>query len=181
MSRTKLSPIFLLVFMAVLALFGLSVAFAGTATVTWTNPTARTDGTALPASQIGSTRVEWGTCSGSAFGTTQGNQSATGAVTSTIISDLIPGTYCFRAATVDAAGVQSGWSNIASKVVPVAPPNPPVIVTVMTTAYIFKITQRGLLRLVQSGTVPLGVACTPLPGLPTFGLVGDKIGICGPG
>ncbi len=164
-----------------LVFFLLSSAIAGEATVSWTNPTTRTDGTALPSSQIGSTRVEWGTCSGSAFGSALGNQSATGTATSTIINNLAPGTYCFRAATVDAAGLQSGWSNIASKVVPVAPPSPPVIVTVATTAYVFKVTQRGLLKLVKSGTVPLGVACTPLPGLPTFGLVGDKIGICGVG
>ena len=171
-----------LILLGALALFLLAgSAFAGQAVVTWTNPTTRTDGSALTAAQIGGTRVEWGTCSGSAFGTAQGNQSTTGAATSTIISDLSPGTYCFRAASIDVAGLQSGWSNIASKVVPVAPPNPPVIVTVATTAYVFKVTQRGLLKLVKSGTVPLGVACTPLPGLPTFGLVGDKIGICGVG
>jgi hypothetical protein len=166
---------------ALLLFFFVGGAFAGEATVTWTNPTTRTDGSALLSSQIGSTRVEWGTCSGSAFGTAQGNQSTTGAATSATINNLAPGTYCFRAATIDTAGLQSGWSNIASKVVPVAPPTPPVIVTVATTAYVFKLGWRGAVRLVQSGTVPLGVACQPLPGLPTFGLVGDRIGICGAG
>lgn len=171
----------LILLAAVLIFLFIGSAFAGTATVTWTNPTTRTDGTALTSAQIGSTRVEWGTCSGAAFGTVLGNQSATGAATSTTIPDLAPGTYCFRAATLDTGGLQSGWSVIASKIVPVAAPSPPTIVTVSTVAYRFAIGRGGVLRLVKDGHIPLGVACERLPGLPAFGLAGGKIGICGAG
>lgn len=166
-----------------LVFFLLSSAIAGEATVSWTNPTTRTDGTALPSSQIGSTRVEWGTCSGSAFGSALGNQSATGTATSTIINNLAPGTYCFRAATVDAAGLQSGWSNIASKVVPVAPPSPPVIVTVSTYAYEFRPRVLGGFKLVRVADVQMGIPCAEIPGLTGsgFGIADGKVAICGPG
>lgn len=156
--------------------------FAGTATVTWTNPTARTDGTALPSSQIGGSRVEWGTCSGSAFGTAQGTLSTTGAATSAVINDLAPGTWCFRVSTFDTGNVLSSWSNIASKVVPVAPPNPPVIVTVSTYAYEFRQRVLGGFKLVRVADVQMGAPCAEIPGLAGsgFGIADGKVAICGP-
>jgi hypothetical protein len=172
-----------LIMLGAVALFLLAgSAFAGQAVVTWTNPTTRTDGSALTSAQIGSTEVEYGTCSGTAFGTVTGTSATTGAGTSLTISNLAPGTYCFRARTHDTANNVSDWSSIASKVVPVAPPNPPVIVTVATTAYEFRMYSGGSLRLVRAtGVLPLGVECAPIPGLTGYGIVGDRVGKCGPG
>jgi hypothetical protein len=48
-------------------------AFAGTATVTWTNPTTYTDGTAIATGDISQTRIEYGSCNGAAFGTKAGD------------------------------------------------------------------------------------------------------------
>lgn len=157
-------------------------AFAGEATVTWTNPTTRTDGSALAASQIGSTKIEWGTCQGSSFGAAAGSASAVGAATSLVVQNLPAGTYCFRAATIDAAGLQSGWSAVASKVVPVAPPNPPVIVTVSTYAYEFRPRVLGGFKLVRVADVQMGIPCAEIPGLTGsgFGIADGKVAICGP-
>lgn len=158
-------------------------AFAGQAVVTWTNPTARTDGSALTAAQIGSTEVEYGTCSGTAFGTVTGTQAVTGAATTLTVLNLAAGTYCFRARTHDTANNLSAWSNIASKVVPVAPPNPPVIVTVSTYAYEFRPRLLGGFKLVRVADVQMGVPCAEIPGLTGsgFGIADGKVAICGPG
>ena len=150
-------------------------AFAGQAVVTWTNPTTRTDGSALTAAQIGSTEVEYGTCSGTAFGTPTGAQSVTGAATTLTVTNLAAGTWCFRARTVDTGSNHSAWSAVVSKVVPVAPPSPPVLVTVSTVAYEMRF-RRGQLRLVRS-RVPLGVECEPTK-IAGLGMVGDKIAFC---
>jgi hypothetical protein len=177
----KIMNTFIMLAMVAVCLLLAKSAIAGQAVVTWTNPTTRTDGSAFPLSAIGSTQVEYGTCSGTAFGTVAGNQSATGGATTLTITNLAAGTWCFRARSVDTSGLQSGWSAIASKVVPVAPPNPPTIVTVATTAYVLKqwADGRKVFSLVQSGSVPLGIECDLLPGLPGFGIADGKVAVCG--
>lgn len=131
--------------------------FAGTAVVTWTQPTQYTDGTALALADISQTRVEYGTCSGTAFGTKAGEQIATGTGTTLTVNSLPAGTYCLRAYTT-AKGVESAASSVASAVVPQSPPKPPVLVTVTTTAY--AVTVNGWrFAMVPVGTVPLGTAC----------------------
>lgn len=101
-------------------------AFAGTATVTWTNPTSYADGSALPATDITSTTVEYGTCAGLAFGTKSGQVVATGSVATAVVNNLAPGVWCFRAATL-AKGVASTFSNVAQKTVVQSAPNPPTL------------------------------------------------------
>ena len=158
-------------------------ALAGEAVVTWTHPTARTDGTAFPLTAIGSTLVEYGTCSGTAFGTASGNQSVTGAATTLTVTNLAAGTWCFHARTVDTGGAQSNWSAAVSKVVPVAPPNPPTIVTVSTYAYEFRPRMFGGFKLVRVADVKQGVPCSEIPGLTGsgFGIAEGKVAICGEG
>jgi hypothetical protein len=173
-----------LIMLGALALFLLAGnAFAGQAVVTWTNPTARTDGSALTAAQIGSTEVEYGTCSGTAFGTATGTSAVTGAGTALTILNLAPGTYCFRARTHDTSNNLSAWSNIASKVVPMAPRNPPVLVTVSTYAYEFRPRTFGGFKLVRVADVQMGAPCSEIPGLTGagFGIADGKVAICGPG
>jgi len=62
-----------------------SRAHAGTATVSWTHPTTYTDGSALALTDISQTRIEYGTCAGTAFGTKAGEQIATGTATTVTI------------------------------------------------------------------------------------------------
>lgn len=158
-------------------------AFAGQAVVTWTNPTARTDGSALTAAQIGSTEVEYGLCSGGTLVTATGAQAVTGAATTLTVLNLPAGTWCFRARTVDTGNNHSGWSAVVSKVVPVAPPNPPVIVTVSTYAYEFRPRVLGGFKLVRVADVQMGIPCAEIPGLTDsgFGIADGKVAICGPG
>ncbi|MFO1465881.1 MAG: hypothetical protein U1F35_05485 [Steroidobacteraceae bacterium] len=138
------------------ALLGFTAAYAGTATVTWTNPAQYTDGTALAAADITQTRVEYGSCSGTTFGTKAGQQIVAGSATSAAIT-LAAGTYCFRAYTT-AKGAESVASNVTSATVAQPAPNPPVLVTVSTTAYTIG-RQGRYFAMVPAGTVPLGTAC----------------------
>lgn len=134
-----------------------SRAHAGTATVSWTHPTTYTDGSALALTDISQTRIEYGTCAGTAFGTKAGEQIATGTATTVTITNLAVGTWCFRGYTT-AKGVESGPSVVASKVVPQAAPNPPTLVTVATTAYV-AVKWRDRYVMLPLGTVAKGVAC----------------------
>jgi len=164
---------------AVLLFLLMSTAFAGEATITWTNPTTRTDGSALTGAI--STRVEWGTCNGSSFGSAVGEKIATG--TSTTVT-LPAGSYCFRAFTRDSANVESAASNVIAKLIPAAPPNPPVLVTISTVAYEMKLFPNGFWHLAANGTVPLGVPCIPVAtdtASQWLGVVDGKFAICGRG
>lgn len=136
-------------------------AIAGTATVSWTNPTTNVDGS--PIGTITGTRVEYGSCSGTAFGTKAGEQTASGAATSIVIT-LPAGAYCFRAYTQTAAG-ESAASNVASKVIPAPLPNPPTITTIAVVAGVdhvpaFRILADGTRSTTVAGFVPVGTACT---------------------
>lgn len=135
----------------------LLVSFAATAgTVSWTNPTTYTDSSVLNPADITQTRIEYGSCNGSAFGTKAGEVKATGSVTSTALT-LAPGTYCLRGYTT-AKGQESAASNVVKTTVAQPAPNPPVLVTVDMTAYKMRQSIDGF-SFVAIGTVPLGVEC----------------------
>jgi hypothetical protein len=113
---------------------GSSVAHGADATVSWTNPTQNTDGTAIPAAGAGSltgTRVEWGTCSGGLFGVKAGETVVPAPAASGVLPGFSPGTtVCFRAFARNTFGVESLESNTTAKTFPAPTPKPPVIVTV---------------------------------------------------
>ena len=132
-------------------------ALAGQAVVTWTNPTSYVDASALAPADISQTRIEYGTCAGAAFGTKVGEVATTGAVTTTTITGLAAGTWCFRGYTT-AKGAESAPSVVATKVVPQAAPNPPTLATITTTAYAPRLNGRQVV-MAPVGTVPLGTAC----------------------
>jgi hypothetical protein len=156
MSRDRVSSLIALaVLLAGLALAWSNRAEAGSAVVNWTNPVTKADGT--PLAVISGTRVEWGTCLGSAFGTLLGSQSTTGVATSTTVLGLPAGTYCFRAFTLSGALV-SGPSNVGSKVIPDSPPNPPVLTTITAVAYEVRGGSANR-RMVAVGSVALGEVC----------------------
>lgn len=160
----------------ILVLF-LSPAVAGTATVTWTNPTTRTDGTTFASTIIARTDVEYDDNAGFTSPTTA---AATGAATSLVINNIPAGTWYFRASTVLTDGSKSLPSLVVSKVVPIAPPNPPTLQTVTTTAYRFEISPEGYVRLVHVPGLwlPKGEPCTPIPGLATYGISGEYVRRC---
>lgn len=109
-------------------------AFAGTANVTWINPTQYDDNTTLAPADIASTTIEFGTCSGSSFGTKAGQVVVTGAATVATVENLTPGAWCFRAFTTVVAakgGGRSAVSNVASKTVPFPNPKPPSLLDVI--------------------------------------------------
>lgn len=105
-----------------------TAAVAGTVGLSWTNPAQNTDGSAIPASgpgSIASTRIEWGTCSGTAFGSALGEFVVQGAAESATTPDLPPGTYCLRAFSRNSYGKESGPSAVAQKTIEAPTPRPP--------------------------------------------------------
>ena len=148
---------------AVLALTA-SGALAADLTVTWTHPTAFADGSPLALSQIASTRIEYGTCSGTAFGTASGSITVPAPAASGVVTNLTPGTWCFRAftrTTAAAGGQESSASNVAQRTIAFPPPNPPVLSVTIPVAYEINLTGSGLVKLGRDvGKVPVGTACS---------------------
>ena len=141
-----------------------SPASAGDAVLTWTLATANTDGSAIPATgptSLAATRVEWGTCSGSNFGTASGQQIvATPAVTYTV-TGLAAGVWCFRAYSRTVAGLESAPTVAVTKTILQAPPNPPGNLTVADLVVYQFIGTTDAVTLLAVGTVPAGTACDP--------------------
>ena len=142
-----------------------SPANAGDAALTWTLATANTDGSAIPASgptSLASTRVEWGTCSGSNFGTAIGQQTVATPATTYTITGLAAGVWCFRAYSRTVAGLESAPTNAVTKTILQAPPQPPGNLTVAALVVYQFIGTDDAVALLPVGTVPAGTACDPL-------------------
>ncbi len=120
-----------------LALLLLAVAMpahAAKVLVRWTNPSTNIDGSAL--TNLASVTVQWGSCTGTAFGvlqasatlktTTPGAQRSTWAYP----SNLSP--VCIRAYATSSAGAVSGFSNVAVWIPPVAPGQPAALGDIVT-------------------------------------------------
>jgi hypothetical protein len=85
----------------------------GSATVNWTPPTTNTDGSVL--TNLSAFRIAYGQSA------TNLNQSVTGislGLTSYTVSNLTSGTWYFAVYSINAAGLESDSSNIASKTIP---------------------------------------------------------------
>ena len=139
----------------------------------WTNPTQNTDGTALTASDLDSTRMEFGTCSAPlVFGQKLGEVIVAAPLQKATASPAGYGTFCLRAytrANYVENGVkvtrESSVSNTASVTVPAPNPAPPSgftasLVTTSTVAYTVTNANDRLAFLIV-GSVPLGTACDP--------------------
>lgn len=154
---------------ALAAIFVFGLLFACTAravpvTVTWTNPTTRTDASALPASDLRGTRIERGTCSApNTFGTVAGEVLAPAGATS-VVFDLAPGVHCVRgfarAVSFTVPFLESAASNVASRTIDYAPPNPPTGLTTQSSQAYDLNDRGGLGRVV--GIVPLHTPCGSL-------------------
>jgi hypothetical protein len=138
------------------------VSQAAVRTVSWTHPTANTDGSALPLAQITRTIVVWGASS-----TAMTNSKiVTGTATSTTL-DLAPGTWSIGARTT-ANGNDSAVSQVVTVVIPQPTPNPPVVTVQAVVAGInmspaYKILADGTRSQVVIGFVPVGTACDDGP------------------
>lgn len=108
-----------------------SAAHAADATLTWQHPTQREDNSALALSEIRETQIDWGRCAtGNTFpATPAGTKAVPAPATTTVVTGLDYGTWCFRARSVDTAGLVSNNSGTVWKQY-IAPPKPPVITTV---------------------------------------------------
>ena len=152
--------------LAVIALcVSASPARAGDAALTWTLATQNTDGSAIPASgptSLAATRVEWGTCSGSNFGTASGQQTVATPATTYTITGLAAGVWCFRAYSRTVAGLESAPTNAVTKTILQAPPNPPGKLVVADLVVYQFIGTDDAVALLPVGTVPAGTACDPL-------------------
>lgn len=149
---------------AIALCLGASPTHAGDAVLTWTLATQNTDGTAIPASgptSLASTRVEWGTCSGSNFGTKAGEQVVAKPATTHTVTNLSAGTYCFRAYSRTVAGLESAPTNAVTKTILQAPPNPPGNLVVADLVVYQVIGTPDAFALLPVGTVPAGTACDP--------------------
>jgi hypothetical protein len=144
--------------LACLLFFVVVEAQAATATLTWTQPTTATDGSALTgAAVLTSNRVEWGSCNGTAFGTKSGEKTLTPPATTTTVT-VGTGTWCFRVYATNANG-ESGPSNVAQKVVVPPPPNPPSSLTVSNLTAYAVVKQVDKFVMTPVGTVPAATAC----------------------
>lgn len=113
----------------VAVLFALPV-WAATFTAKWTNPTSYVDDSPLAVADISRTRLEYGSCVGSAFGTKAGEFISTGNDTTEVSPNVAPGTYCLRGYTT-AKGVESGPSNVSGFVIAQPAPKPPTLLDVL--------------------------------------------------
>lgn len=130
-------------------------------TVSWTNPAQNTDGTPIAASGDGAlkeTRIEYGSCIGSAFGTPIGEEIVAHPNQTVVIGGLAPGVYCVRAYAVNNSGTSSEPSGVAQGTIAAPVPQPPTITTVEKVAY-----QLDGGKLQRVGEIALGIGCTGEP------------------
>jgi hypothetical protein len=85
---------------------------SGSATLSWTPPTRNTDGS--PLTNLAGYRVRWGTSAGNYTSSTTLNNPG---LTSYVVGSLVPGTYYFVVTALNSAGVESQFSNAASKTI----------------------------------------------------------------
>jgi hypothetical protein len=134
--------------------------WAGTAQLTWVNPTTRTDGSAL--TNLAGILLEYGTCTSTnpaIFGTKQGEFFVAAPATSYTFQALPTATYCFRALARDSNNLQSAFTNAVFKNVVDAPPNPPTGLQVVAQTVFNIVKLENRFALLPVGTVPANTPC----------------------
>ena len=84
----------------------------GSVTLSWTAPVENMDGSALV--DLAGYNIYWGTSAGDYPNSVAITNAS---ISSTVVENLVPGTYEFVATSVNDAGVESGYSNSTTKVV----------------------------------------------------------------
>ena len=85
----------------------------GSATLSWTAPTENEDGS--PLTDLAGYKIYWGTTPGTYPNLVTINNPG---ITIYVIENLGPGTYEFVSTAFNAAGVESAYSNTATKTIP---------------------------------------------------------------
>jgi hypothetical protein len=148
----------------VFVLLGRSV-HAADATLTWTHPTQRVDNTPITLADIRETQLDWGVCGvGNTFpATPAGTKAVPAPGTTTVVTGLAYGTWCFRARSVDTGGLVSDNTGTVWKQF-IAPPKPPVLSATITVAYEINMNSWGEIKLgARVGTVEQGAPCVDNP------------------
>lgn len=132
---------------------------AADASLTWTLPTQRVDNTPVTISEIKHTEIIYGLCAAGQLPATTASAVFVSPATTGKITGLGYGTWCFAARVSDTDGLLSALTPTVSKVY-LAPPKPPVLVTVAVVVYETKIhPTQGLVAGRAVGTVALGKTC----------------------
>lgn len=106
---------------------------AGTVVVSWTNPIQNTDNSAIPTTQgdpeaLQVWRIEYGTCNGTAFGSSLGfftrARTTAGPELTSATQNLPAGQKCFRVFVSNTAGNESDASNVSAREIPAGKPKP---------------------------------------------------------
>ena len=99
---------------ATLAAFNIQVVgtATGSATLTWTPPTQNTDGS--PLSNLAGYKVYWGTAQGSYSNSVTVSNPG---LATYVVDQLTPATWYFTVTALNAAGVESAFSNVATKTI----------------------------------------------------------------
>ena len=82
----------------------------GSVTLSWLPPTQNTDGS--PLSNLGGYRIHWGTAQGSY---TNSATISNAGLSSYVVDQLTPATWFFVVSAVTTSGIESSFSNVASK------------------------------------------------------------------
>jgi len=136
---------------------------AATVTITWDHPTQYVDGTPLPSGALTATRIEWGTCNGTSFGTRAGERIVPYPAATTTI-DLAPGTHCIRAYSRTASAESSPTNTLVHTVLPPAP-QPPSNLRVSAQTVYTSVKRTDRLVMLPVGTVPAETGCIPTEGV----------------
>ena len=159
-----------------------SLASATVVTVNWTPALMFTDGTAEPASDIGSSTVQYGPCSATtplSVATITGTFTAQGGLNHAQSPDLPSGTYCFAVITNSLTAGSSAPSPAIKDVITKNAGAPAVtgtsnqLVTSGIAVYLATQIPDGW-AFTQVGTVPVGTPCDPLQGVSTMDVVPQK-------
>jgi hypothetical protein len=155
-----------ILFLSISAVLVSVPALAGQATLTWTAPTQCADGTPITNCPLTGYTVHYGTipgtdvaaCTASVLTTTRNFNFPT--ATTTPITGLNPGNYCFAMKAVAASG-SSVLSNFVLKTVVNPVPNPPVLAVTDSTAMSVKADWEKLAFVpsLPVGQIALGTPC----------------------
>lgn len=154
-----------LTLLALALVAGIGAAHAGTVNLSWTLPSAYTDGSPLAPADIREVRV---------YGAQQGTTKVLlatlpGTATAHTRTNVTGGqTHCYELTVVAVNGQESAHTNEVCRAIPLPVPNPPTVVTVAVVAGIdvvpaFKILADGSRSTAVAGFVPVGTACAGEP------------------
>ncbi len=129
--------------------------WAADVTLSCTAPTQNTDGT--PLTDLDGFKFYYGNTQGGPYPAVIDETDETKC--GVIIFGLVPGDWFFVSTAYNVAGVESDFSNEASKTIVAAPPNPPANLTVSDFVVYTIVKQKDKFVLLAIGTVAAGTTC----------------------